>query len=116
MELLHQITVPRRNPAQPPAVIQLLAGDLSRIPAEHAVDVLVVSAFPNAYGPFPGTLFASLRTQGLDMIQVARQKEADERRHLGCWLSTELPWEVAQHTHVWKETFCEWLTPRKRRC
>lgn len=100
MELLHQITVARKNPAQPPAIIQLLAGDLSRIPAEHAVDVLVVSAFPNAYGPFPGTLFASLRTQGLDMIEVAQQKEVDERRHLGCWLSRPLPAEVAQLTHI----------------
>ena len=100
MELLHQITVPRRNPTQPPAVIQLLAGDLSRIPAEHAVDVLVVSAFPDDYEPFPGTLFASLRAQGLDMIQVARQKQVDERRLLGCWLSTALPDEVTEHTNI----------------
>lgn len=100
MELLHQITIPRRNAAQPPAVIQLLAGDLSRIPAEHAVDVLVVSAFPDDYEPFPGTLFASLRAQGLDMIQVARQKQVDERRLLGCWLSTALPDEVTEHTNI----------------
>jgi hypothetical protein len=39
--------------------IQLLHGDLSRLPREHTADILVVSAFPNDY--FANSKFAYWR-------------------------------------------------------
>lgn len=99
MELLDQITVPREQPDVPPAVVQLLQGDLSAIPREHAVDLLIVSAFPDSYTPNPGTLFESLYSRGLDLRELARIKSVDERTHLGCWLSRSLPPTLAQRFH-----------------
>lgn len=90
MRLIDELTVPRRRGTGAPATIQLLQGDLSRLPPEHAVDALVVSAFPDDYMPAPGTLFSALRERGLDMREVARRKQEDERLHLGCWISEPL--------------------------
>ena len=91
MRVLDQFTVARRRGTGAPAIIELLEGDLSAIPPEHAVDALVVSAFPNSYTPNPGTLFEDLFEHGLDMQEVARSKEEDLRSRLGCWISTPLP-------------------------
>lgn len=96
MDFIDRIQVRRLRGEHRPAVIQLLHGDLAAIPEQYAIDVLVVSAFPNSYTPNPGTLFASLNQQGLDMQKIAAQgKEEDQRDHLGCWLSRELPNDLA---------------------
>jgi hypothetical protein len=94
MELLDQIRVRRFRGEPADASIQLLRGSLAAIPAEHAVDLLVVSAFPESYTPNAGTLFASLYERGLDMRQVAEHKSEDERKRLGCWLSRPMPPDV----------------------
>src|ERR1044072_2810789 len=91
MRLIDQFGVPRRRGTRPAATVELLQGDLAAIPPEHAVDALVVSAFPNSYTPNPGTLFEDLLEHGLDMQEVARSKEEDLRSRLGCWISTPLP-------------------------
>ncbi|EXI73027.1 MAG TPA: toll/interleukin-1 receptor domain-containing protein [Candidatus Accumulibacter phosphatis] len=91
MEIIDEFPVRRRHGDGPDARIQLLTGDLAAIPPAQAVDALVVSAFPNSYTPNPGTLFRSLFERGLDMREIAHQKEEDERVRLGCWLSKELP-------------------------
>ena len=95
MQIIDELTVlPQRGDGQE-ASIQLLAGDLAAIPPTHAVDALVVSAFPDSYTPNPGTLFSSLFERGLDMRAIARRKEEDERVRLGCWLSQALSPELA---------------------
>lgn len=91
MRVLDQLTVARRHGSGAPAIIELLEGDLSALPPEHAVDALVVSAFPNSYTPNPGTLFEDLFARGLDMQEVAQSKEEDQRSRLGCWISRPLP-------------------------
>lgn len=70
--------------------IELLHGDLSRIPAEHAVDLLFVSAFPNDYSPTPSSLIGSLCRHGVSVENLARQKEVDLRATCSCWLSADL--------------------------
>jgi hypothetical protein len=57
MKLLSQINV-ERSPQT--AVIQLLQGDLSAIPTEHATDILVMSAFPGDYIALKGSLIYGL--------------------------------------------------------
>lgn len=94
MELVDQLTVTRRARNQPSGTIELLKGDLSEIPAQHAVDALVVSAFPNDYAPVPGTLFGALSERGLNMRKVAQAKAEDQRERLGCWVSKQIPAEL----------------------
>ncbi|MCM8612885.1 toll/interleukin-1 receptor domain-containing protein [Accumulibacter sp.] len=95
MRIIDELPVQRQRGGEPDACIQLLAGDLAAIPAAHAVDALVVSAFPDSYTPNPGTLFRSLFERGLDMREIARQRAEDERVRLGCWLSRPLSPELA---------------------
>jgi hypothetical protein len=105
MDRIDHMEVQRLRGKRQPGLIQLFHGDLSLIPKEHAVDVLVVSAFPNSYSPNPGTLFESLYWRGLDMKLVARRKQADERERLGCWLSRELPARTRNRLHI-KRVLC----------
>ena len=99
MEIIDQLIVSRVRGTSGAAAIQLLAGDLAAIPLEHAVDALVVSAFPNSYTPNHGTLFESLYNRGLEMRQDAQRKQEDERSRLGCWLSESLPQEMVSTFH-----------------
>ena len=49
------------------ADIELYHGDLSAIPKEHKVDIVILSAFPNDYTPTPGTLIGSFSEKGLSV-------------------------------------------------
>lgn len=96
MDVVSRLTVQRGRGKESPATIELLQGDLSSIPSEHAVDALVVSAFPDSYTPNPGTLFEALFRRGLDMRNVAQEKQEDQRERLGCWISRPLPAELVR--------------------
>lgn len=102
MKLLSQITIHRE---QNDAAIQLLQGDLTAIPPEHAADLLVVSAFPNNYDPFPKTLMAALYNKGIVVGAMAKNKEIDLSSQLGCWLSKPLPKEQQDHFNF-KQILC----------
>lgn len=67
--------------------IELLVGDLSDIPVEHAVDALVVSAFQGNYAPLPRTLIGALNDRDLSVADLALHKEVDLRDFSACWLS-----------------------------
>ena len=84
MEILDTIEVQRPSGS---GSIELLVGDLSEIPGEMAVEALVVSAFPDKYGPTPGTLIAALQKRGVSVAALARDKEQDLRASNRCWLS-----------------------------
>lgn len=108
MQQLAQIIIPRSTGD---ATIQLLLGDLSAIPAEHAVDILVVSAFPNDYTPLKGSLFLALQEKGLSMNELAANKQTDLVPQLGCWISQTLSKEQQDMFHF-KRVLC--FEPRQQ--
>ncbi len=67
--------------------IELYHGDLTNMPPTHAVDVLVVSAFPNDYSATPSSLIGALDRKGISIRQLAHKKQADLRDFYSCWLS-----------------------------
>ncbi len=70
--------------------LQLLRGDLTRIPESHKIDVLVVSAFANDYVATASSLIGALHASGLSVDNLAADKESDLRSHFSCWLSKEV--------------------------
>ena len=69
---------------------ELYQGDLSSMPPEEAVDVLVVSAFPDDYTPTPGSLIGALAKKGVSLAGLAEKKAVDLRGNYACWLSEEI--------------------------
>ncbi len=87
MKLLDELNVLRNSGD---AAVQLLQGDLSELPPEHASDILAMSAFPNNYIALKGSLIYQLNEKGLSVGALALDKAVDLRRQLNCWLSKPL--------------------------
>lgn len=87
MELLDNISVQAQGISK---TVELWRGDLTDIPVAEAVDVLVVSAFPDHYAPTTGSLIGALDRRGLSVAKLAEDKEEDLRKSFGCWMSREL--------------------------
>lgn len=88
MKLLESITIQQPRAT---ALIQLFQGDLSAIPPEHKVDIMVVSAFPDSYVALPGSLVLALEEKGLSLHELAKDKLEDLRDQVGCWFSKPIP-------------------------
>jgi hypothetical protein len=87
MDLLDQIVVRSKFGER---YIQLYQGDLANMPADQAVDVLIVSAFPNHYIPARGSLIGALYSKGVSVQELSTQKAADLRANFSCWLSNDI--------------------------
>jgi hypothetical protein len=84
--------------------VELYHGDLSRIPPDEAVDLLVVSAYPNDYGPTPRSLIGALHRNGLSVADLAKRKAVDLRHAFSCWLSEDLG--PAAERHGFRRILC----------
>jgi TIR domain-containing protein len=87
MKLLDSLTV---FSAKGEHYIELYHGDLTDMPPEHAVDIVVASAFPNDYSPTPRSLIGALDRKGISLAQLSRKKAADLRESFSCWMSQDV--------------------------
>ena len=85
MQLLDTLTV---QSAHGQHRIELYEGDLSQMPPEQAVDLLIVSAYPDHYTTDnPNSLISALARHQLSVATLAQDKAADLRPSFACWLS-----------------------------
>lgn len=87
MKLIHKVDVRDGNNTRR---IGLYHGDLTKIPPEHAVDILIVSAFPDDYTPTDSSLIGALNQTGLSISSLSENKAFDLRSTSGFWLSQQL--------------------------
>jgi len=84
MELIDTITVRHQGIERS---VMLFVGDLALLPEQEAVDVLIVSAFPDDYTPTRTSLIGALARTGVSVAALADDKEVDLRQFSSCWLS-----------------------------
>ncbi|MBB5939012.1 ADP-ribosyltransferase domain-containing protein [Streptomyces zagrosensis] len=85
MAKIDSFQVDRRGTDKP--TVRFLWGDLTKMAAADAVDILVVSCLPDDYAASPGTLVDALDKAGISLKQLAEDKAKDYRPQLPCWIS-----------------------------
>ena len=77
--------------------ISLYLGDLTSMPPREAVDLLLISAFPNDYSPTPSSLIGALDRIGVSVDELSRCKELDLRQPFSAWISVDIS---TSHPHA----------------
>src|SRR5262249_32086740 len=86
-ELIDTIAVRRQGNER---LVMLFVGDLASLPKSEAVDVLIVSAFPDDYIPTRTRLIGPRARVGVSVAKLAQDKEIDLRQFSSCWLSRRI--------------------------
>ena len=86
MKFLNSIEIPGKQQKR----IELYHGDPTALEAAEAVDLLVISTFPDKYAPADNALIGALSRKGLSIDALAMNKDVDLRENFFCWLSHEL--------------------------
>lgn len=84
--------------------INLYHGDLTDIPENEAVDLLILSAFRGDYAPTYSSLIGALFWRGLSVADLAEDKEVDLIDTFSCWLSKDL--DSLSHQFGVKRVLC----------
>ncbi len=92
MEILDTLPIVRKAGE---SKIVLYRGDLTDLPAETQIDLLIVSAIQGKYRPTRGTLIGALEQKGISVGKLAEDKELNLLDNFHCWLSKEIKAEVA---------------------
>ena len=92
MKFLDSIIVNHENEAK---TIELYHGDLTDMPPEHAVDVLILSSLPNSYHPTRGTVIRALDQKGISVKKLAQNKAIDLRESFSSWLSQPIETDIS---------------------
>ncbi|MBV8315100.1 MAG: toll/interleukin-1 receptor domain-containing protein [Planctomycetaceae bacterium] len=87
MELLDRLDVHQGAETKS---IELYRGDLTNMGPDEAVDILIVSAFPNDYLPTRFSLIGALWVKGVSVEDLSCAKAVDLRKTCSCWLSAPL--------------------------
>ncbi|XP_061166247.1 uncharacterized protein LOC133175136 [Saccostrea echinata] len=73
-------------------VIELCYGDITELPVEEKVDIVMVSAFIGDYTPVHRSLIGALEHNlGISVRKLSKHKDMDLRVHYSCWISKPLP-------------------------
>ncbi|KAK6181428.1 hypothetical protein SNE40_009276 [Patella caerulea] len=90
LKSLNKIVLPTR---QGNCVVEFMCGDITKLPMEDKVDIVMVSAFPNNYSLSGRHTLMSALYHNLDLCvaTLSRKKDVDLRRNFSCWVSSPLP-------------------------
>ena len=88
MNLLDSLTIASANQQHR---IELYHGDLSDMPPEQAVDVLVVSAYPGVYTPSRTSVMGALYKKGISVEALSLKKAVDLTQAFSSWMSRDIP-------------------------
>ena len=84
MEIIDSIHIEHQGKRR---CVNLAVGDLACLPPEHAVDAIIVSAFPGNYPPTTRSVIAALDRRGISVADLAKRKAVDLTQFSSCWLS-----------------------------
>lgn len=88
MNSIHTVTI--RDVSGKQRTLKISVGDVTDTSDSDKIDVLAISCFSNDYTPLPGTIVGQLKTQGIDLRDLAENKALDERAKWQTWISQPL--------------------------
>jgi len=88
MNPIHTVVI--RDVSGKQRTLKICVGDVTDTSNSDKVDVLAISCFSNDYTPLLGTIVGQLKTQGIDLRELAEDKALDERARWQTWISQPL--------------------------
>lgn len=67
--------------------VRLFQGDITSFDSSEQFDYIAVSAFPGDYSKTQGSVIAALAARGVDMSELAKDKEVSYLDSYACWIS-----------------------------